>query len=190
MKPTTETKRGTMDLETCLTTDVQELLDLVRDENETAALAALGAILVRRESEVLTKALQEARAETVATLKALNQAEAETRAEYEAADEAARKARGVVAALPDLRDALEAGRLAEAQAEQAAAEAELAKAERQRQQVQAQLNQMARPRVRKATDRLADINARLAALADPPQPDRAALAVLAEALIGGPRDSD
>ena len=179
-----------MNLDTCLATDAQRILDLVRAESEAAALAALGAILVRRESEVLTKALREARAEAVATLKVLNQAEAETRAEYEAADQAARKARGVVAALPDLRDALEAGRLAEAQAEQAAAEAGLAKAERQRQNVRALLEQMARPRVRKASDRLTDINARLAALADPPQPDRAALAVLAEALIGGPRDSD
>lgn len=179
-----------MNFNTCLASDVQQLPDLMRAESEAAALEALGAILVRRESEVLTKALQEARVEAVATLKALNQAEAETKVEYEAADEAVRKARGVVAALPDLRDALEAGRLAEAQAEQAAAEAELSKAERRHAGVRAQLEQMARPCVRKATDRLADIDARLAALADPPAPDAATLAVLAEAMIGGHRDPD
>src|SRR5665648_707501 len=105
-----------MNLDTCLATDIQQLPDLMRAESETAALAALGAILARREGEVLTKALQEARAEAVATLKALTQAEAETRAEYKAAGEAVRKARGVVAALPDLAEALEDGRLAAAQA--------------------------------------------------------------------------
>jgi hypothetical protein len=179
-----------MNSETCLATDVQRLPDLMRAESEDAAVAALGAILLRHETGVLTKALQETRAEAVATLKALAQAKSEAEAEATAAGEAARKARAVVAALPDLAEALEAGRLAEARVERASAEAELAQLELTRQAARANLEQMARPRVRSATQRLSDIDARLIALAEPPAPDPAILAALAEAMIGGHRDPD
>ena len=164
-----------MNSETCLATDVQRLPDLMRAESEAAALTALGAILLRRETEVLTKALHETRAEAVTTLKALTQEEAETEAEVMAAGEAVRKARAVVAALPDPREALEAGRLAEARVERASVEDELARLERAHQEVRAQLMQVARPRVQKAIQRLSNIDARLSALADPPEPDAAVL---------------
>ena len=111
----------------------------------------------------------------MATLKALTQAASEAEAEAMAADEAVRKARAVVAALPDLGEALAAWRLADARVERTAAEAELAQLERAREQAQAQFKQVARPRVRIATERLSDIDAWLAALADPPEPDRAVL---------------
>jgi chromosome segregation ATPase len=173
-----------MNLETCLATDVQRLPDLMRAESEAAALTALGAILLRRETEVLTKALQETRADAVTTLNALTQAQVEAEAEALAAADAVRNARVAVAALPDLREALEAGRLAEARVERASVEDELARLERARQEVQAQLEQVTRPRVHKAAQGLSDIDARLAALARPPEPDPATLAVLAEAIMG------
>ena len=103
-----------MNSETCLATDVQRLPDLMRAESEAAALTALGAILLRRETEGLTKALQETRADAVATLKALTQAQMEAEAEALTVADAVRNARVAVATLPDLREALEAGRLVEA----------------------------------------------------------------------------
>ena len=179
-----------MNLDTCLATDAQRMPDLMRAESEAAALAALGAILACRESEVLTKALQEARVEGADVLKAAQEEVTKAAAALTTASEAVRKTRAALDLLPDEAEALEAGRSAENRVEREAARARLVDAERARQEVRANLEQVVRPRVRKASDRLADIDARLAALADPPQPDQTALAVLAEALIGGPRDSD
>jgi hypothetical protein len=92
--------------------------------------------------------------------------------------------------LPDLGEALEAGRLDEARVEREAVEADRVQLEWGRDEVRAELKESAQPSVQGETQRLSDIDVRLAAPANLPDSDPATLAVLAEAMVEGRHEAD